>query len=71
MDVDSIVDGWRSKGMTVHKVCITRALDGMPVCKRRLAASPPHGLNEGACHASLHTRVRVCFIDVVARADCT
>ena len=22
MDVDSIVDGWRSKGMTVHKVGI-------------------------------------------------
>ena len=21
MDVDSIVDGWRAKGMTVHKVC--------------------------------------------------
>jgi len=21
MNVDSIVDGWRSKGMTVHKVC--------------------------------------------------
>ena len=26
MDVDSIVNGWRSKGMTVHKVCAARHL---------------------------------------------